>query len=291
MNGVGCVGVFGGLYVIEIRSELMFELSCVGILCVMCMQVIFVVGCDSMLFNLCGVYVLYFMCNFVIFDDSSGYMGVGEVLGGEGICYVFECMMDFVVGQLIGCYQVMFNVVCVVLFGVGVGVGCMICYEVMLVGEVVVLCQLYEINLWFDNVIIVIEVVLFDLFGQYFDVLVVVLFGEGQQCDVVLMFVYLFYIGDWCCIDLLYCDEVQVLDLWFWLCNEVVFMLVVIVWQVEVVVECYGFVDFKLKGGVMVGVDEMEVIVVIKMCFFDVCMMFDLNGVWLFDEVVVLCCG
>lgn len=57
-----------------------------------------VVGCDSMLLNLCGVYVLFFMCNFVILKDNVGCIGVGEVFGGEGICWVLECVILLVVG-------------------------------------------------------------------------------------------------------------------------------------------------------------------------------------------------
>lgn len=59
---------------------------------------ILVVGYDSMLFNLSGVYGLFFICNFVILKDSVGCMGVGEVLGGESICCMFDDVWVFVVG-------------------------------------------------------------------------------------------------------------------------------------------------------------------------------------------------
>lgn len=103
------------------------------------------------------------------------------------------------------------------------------------------------------------------------------------------MFGYLFYVGDCMKIVFLYCDGCGVIDDWMCVCDEVVLMFEVVVWFVEVVYVCYGFNDFKLKGGVFVGVSEIEVVMVFVECFFDVCVMFDLNGVWLFDEVVWLC--
>lgn len=60
--------------------------------------VVFVVGCDSMLFNFSGVYVFFFMCNLLILIDSVGYIGVGEVFGGEKICQMLEDVCNLVVG-------------------------------------------------------------------------------------------------------------------------------------------------------------------------------------------------
>lgn len=44
-------------------------------------------------------------------------------------------------------------------------------------------------------------------------------------------------------------------------------MLEMVVCLVEVVYEKYGFNDFKLKGGVLVGEEEVELIVVLVKCF------------------------
>lgn len=63
-------------------------------------------------------------------------------------------------------------------------------------------------------------------------------------------------------------------------------MLDVVVCLVEVVYEKYGFNDFKLKGGVLVGEEEVEFIVALVKCFLQVCIMFDFNGVWLLNEVI-----
>lgn len=49
------------------------------------MKVILVVGYDSMLFNIGGVYNVYFICNIVVFIDNVGYIGIGEALGGDVI--------------------------------------------------------------------------------------------------------------------------------------------------------------------------------------------------------------
>lgn len=51
-----------------------------------------------MLLNLSGVYSLFFICNIVILEDFEGYIGVGEVLGGEFICKIIEDVMLLVVG-------------------------------------------------------------------------------------------------------------------------------------------------------------------------------------------------
>lgn len=144
------------------------------------MQVIPVAGRDSMLLNLCGAHAPYFTRNLVILDDSSGRTGVGEVPGGEGIRHALERMTDLVVGQPIGRYQATLNAVRAALSGAAAGAGRTIRHEVTSAGEAAVLRQPHEINLRLDNVITAIEAALLDLLGQYLDVPVAALLGEGQ---------------------------------------------------------------------------------------------------------------
>lgn len=87
-----------------------------------------------------------------------------------------------------------------------------------------------------------------------------------------------------------YVDGSDVIDDWICVCYEEVFMLEVVVCLVKVVYVCYGFKDFKFKGGVLSGDDEMVVIIVLVEVFLEVCVMLDLNGVWLLVEVICLCC-
>lgn len=48
-------------------------------------KVILIVGYDSMLLNLSGVYGFYFMRNLFLMIVDNGEIGVGEVLGGKNI--------------------------------------------------------------------------------------------------------------------------------------------------------------------------------------------------------------
>ena len=61
--------------------------------------------------------------------------------------------------------------------------------------------------------------------------------------------------------------------------------------QAEAAVDRYGFADFKLKGGVMAGADEMEAIAAIKARFPDARATPTRNGAWSLDEAVALCRG
>ena len=53
----------------------------------------------------------------------------------------------------------------------------------------------------------------------------------------------------------------------------------------------YGFSDFKLKGGVMRGEEEMQAIAAIKARFPDARVTLDPNGAWSLDEAIALCKG
>ncbi|MGA4391476.1 enolase C-terminal domain-like protein, partial [Ralstonia nicotianae] len=59
----------------------------------------------------------------------------------------------------------------------------------------------------------------------------------------------------------------------------------------EAAAERYGFADFKLKGGVMRGADEMEAIAAIKARFPHARVTLDPNGAWSLDEAIALCRG
>ncbi len=53
----------------------------------------------------------------------------------------------------------------------------------------------------------------------------------------------------------------------------------------------YGFRDFKLKGGVLAGADEMEVVTALAERFSEARITLDPNGAWSLDEAVRLCSG
>ena len=66
------------------------------------LRVIPVAGRDSMLLNLSGAHGPFFTRNIVILTDSAGHTGVGEVPGGEKIRQTLEDARRLVVGQPIG---------------------------------------------------------------------------------------------------------------------------------------------------------------------------------------------
>ena len=105
-----------------------------------------------------------------------------------------------------------------------------------------------------------VESALLDLLGQHLDVPVAALLGEGQQRDAVEMLGYLFYVGDRSKTDLPYRSEPDADDAWFRLRHEEAMTPEAIVRLAEAARERYGFNDFKLKGGVLRGDEEIEAI-------------------------------
>jgi len=61
-----------------------------------------------------------------------------------------------------------------------------------------------------------------------------------------------------------------------------------IVRQAEAATERYGFKDYKLKGGVMAGEDEMQAVVALKQRYPDSGVTLDPNGAWSLAEAVAL---
>jgi glucarate dehydratase len=59
----------------------------------------------------------------------------------------------------------------------------------------------------------------------------------------------------------------------------------------EATVDKYGFRDFKLKGGVMRGAEEMEAVTAIKKRYPDSRVTLDPNGAWSLREAIALCKG
>jgi glucarate dehydratase len=117
------------------------------------------------------------------------------------------------------------------------------------------------------------------------------LLGSGQQRDRVPMLAYLFYIGDRTRTDLPYLAGGGAKDDWYHVRHQEAVTAASIVVQAEATVAKYGFRDFKLKGGVMRGEDEMEAVAGIKARFPDSRVTLDPNGAWSLDEAIRLCRG
>jgi len=251
------------------------------------MRVIPVAGHDSMLLNLCGAHAPFFTRNLVLLKDSAGHTGMGEVPGGAGILRALENAVPLVVGTSIGRYNRTLNGIRAAIADKEVS-GQQ--YQVTSAAEAEVLKQPHEINLRLENVVTAVEAALLDLLGQHLGVPVCELLGAGQQRDSVPMLAYLFYIGDRTRTDLPYLSGDDASG-WYRQRNQEAITPAAIVAQAEATVAKYGFRDFKLKGGVMRGAEEMEAIAGIKARFPESRVTLDPNGAWSLREAIDLCKG
>jgi len=236
------------------------------------LRVIPVAGRDSMLLNLSGAHGPFFTRNILILSDSAGRTGVGEVPGGEKIRQTLEDARDLVVGQSIGhCQRVMQQVHQQFADRDSGGRG----------------LQTFDLRTTIHAVTAV-ESALLDLLGQHLGVPVAALLGEGQQRDAVEMLGYLFYVGDRDQSDLPYAREPEADNDWFRLRHEKAMTPEAIVRLAEAARAKYGFNDFKLKGGVLRGDEEVDAIVALHERFPEARVTLDPNGGWLLKDAIRL---
>ena len=133
------------------------------------------------------------------------------------------------------------------------------------------------------------EAALLDLLGQFLEVPVAALLGEGQQRDAVKMLGYLFYVGDRSATDLAYRNEDDSDDEWFRLRHATALTADAVVRLAEAAKAKYGFNDFKLKGGVLSGDEEIEAVTALAERFPDARITLDPNGAWSLKEAIRLC--
>jgi glucarate dehydratase len=115
--------------------------------------------------------------------------------------------------------------------------------------------------------------------------------GEGQQRASVDVLGYLFYIGDRRKTDLPYRSEPEASDPWLRLRHEEALTTEAVLRLAEAAQERYGFNDFKLKGGVLAGAQEMETAMALAERFPRARITLDPNGAWSLDEAIRLCEG
>jgi glucarate dehydratase len=236
------------------------------------LRVIPVAGRDSMLLNLSGAHGPFFTRNILILSDSAGRTGVGEVPGGEKIRQTLDDARDLVVGQSIGhCQRVMQQVQKQFADRDAGGRG----------------LQTFDLRTTI-HAVTAIESALLDLLGQHLGVPVAALLGEGQQRDAVEMLGYLFYVGDRDRSDLPYAREPEADNDWFRLRHEKAMTPEAIVRLAEAARDKYGFNDFKLKGGVLRGDEEVDAIVALHERFPEARVTLDPNGGWLLKDAIRL---
>lgn len=239
------------------------------------MRVIPVAGRDSMLLNLSGAHAPYFTRNLVIITDSAGHTGIGEVPGGEKIRQVLDESKLLVEGKHIASYQQILNKIR----------GRFADRDTEGRG-----LQTFDLRTTV-HAVTAIESALLDLLGQFLSVPVAALLGEGQQRSSVDVLGYLFFIGDRKKTSLAYASNETTSNDWLRLRHEEAITTESILKLAEAAEASYGFKDFKLKGGVLAGSQEMETITALAERFPQARITLDPNGAWSLEEAVQLCSG
>lgn len=114
------------------------------------------------------------------------------------------------------------------------------------------------------------------------------LLGDGIQRDRVRFLSYLFYVGDRKETDLPYHSEPDADCAWYRLRHEEALTPDAIVALAKATYDKYGFEDFKLKGGVLEGREELKAVQALKEAFPRARITLDPNGGWLLKDALAL---
>jgi len=237
------------------------------------MLVVPVAGHDEMLLNLSGAHEPFFTRNIVIVRDNAGHTGAGEVPGGEHIWQTLEDARQLVVGRSIGSYNDILNTMRKSFADRDTGGRGLQTFD-----------QRVAIH-----AVTAVEASLLDLLGQFLGVPVAALLGEGQQRSAVKMLGYLFFVGDRNKTDLPYRAEPDAKIDWFRLRHDAALTTQAVVRLAEAAYAHYGFEDFKLKGGVLRGEQEIETVTALAQRFPQARITLDPNGAWSLEQAIQLC--
>jgi glucarate dehydratase len=235
------------------------------------LRVIPVAGRDSMLLNLSGAHAPFFTRNIIILTDSSGNTGVGEVPGGRKITQTILDAKSLMIGQPITQVQSVLRAVQVNFSDRDEG------------GRGL---QTFDLRTTI-HAVTAIECAMLDLLGKYLGQPVCELLGNGKQRDVVDVLGYLFFIGDSSLTDLSYQKPSGEWD-WFHLRHQKAMSPKSIVDLAKAAQALYGFRDFKLKGGVFCGDEELEAIYALQESFPQARITIDPNGAWYLKDAIRL---
>ena len=218
------------------------------------MKVIPVAGHDSMLLNIGGAHSAYFTRNIVVLTDNAGHTGIGEAPGGEVIYQTLVDAIPMVLGQEVARLNKVVQQVHIGnqaadfdTFGKG--------------------AWTFELRV---NAVAALEAALLDLLGKALNVPVCELLGPGKQRDAITVLGYLFYIGDRTKTDLPYLENTPGNHEWYQLRHQKAMNSEAVVRLAEASQDRYGFKDFKLKGGVLPGEQEIDTVRALKKRFPDV---------------------
>lgn len=235
-------------------------------------EVVPVAGHDSMLLNLSGAHGPFFTRNIAIIRDSDGRTGLGEVPGGEAIRSTIEEAGRILSGKPVAQFRSLLRSVAATFADRDAG------------GRGL---QTFDLRTTV-HAVTAIESALLDLHGQFLGIPVAELLGDGQQRDAVPMLGYLFYVGNPDSTDLPYLREQGSADEWDRVRREEAMTPAAVVRLAEAAQARYGFADFKLKGGVHAGDDEVDAVVALKERFPDARITLDPNGGWLLADAIRL---
>ncbi len=208
----------------------------------------------------------------MILTDSSGNTGIGEVPGGEKIRQTIEDARPWLEGQSIGQYKNLLNSLQQKFADRDAGGR----------GN-----QTFDLRIAI-HAVTALESALLDLLGQHLGVPVAALLGEGQQRSSVQVLGYLFYLADRNKTDLPYISEPHADNEWQRLRHEEALTPEAIVKLAKAAQDRYGFQDFKLKGGVLRGEEEVDAIVALHENFPDARITLDPNGGWPLKDAIRL---
>ncbi len=242
------------------------------------MQVVPVAGYDSMLMTLSGCHAPWFTRNIVILKDNAGHTGIGEIHGGDYTCESLRSMAELVVGQPITMYRSILQ-----------KIHRIANQNAPEDGEGIQKLDISKLKYVVKSEW-AIECACLDLIGQFLNVPMCELLGEGKQRDEVEMLGYLFYVSDKKkAAELPYIDESDSSDPWFRIRRQEILTPARIVEEAQAAHEKYGFENFKLKGGVLRGEEEMEAASAVKVAFPKARVNVDPNGAWTLKEAIKLC--
>lgn len=229
------------------------------------MEVYPVAGRDSMELNLSGAHAPYFTRNVVILTASDGTEGAGEVPGGEKIAKALLAVESLVLGTSIADYKQT--------------LGKVRAWLSRHVQDDERGDQTFDLRTGV-HVVTALEAPFLDLLGKHLEVPAAAFLGDGIQRESVQFLSYLFYVGDRKKTDLSYHEESDSDCLWYRLRNEEALTPEAILAMAKATHEKYGFVDFKLKGGVLEPEKEIEAVRAIKEAFPKARVDLDPNGCW-----------
>jgi glucarate dehydratase len=211
----------------------------------------------------------------VVLTDDAGHTGAGEVPGGEKIRRVLEEASPAIVGQRIAAYNEILQTVRQRFADRDAG------------GRGL---QTFDLRITVHAVTAV-ESALLDLLGQFLGVPLAALLGEGRQRSSVPVLGYLFFLGDRRKTPLPYSSDPDAVDPWLRLRHEEALTTGSVLRLAEAAQARYGFRDFKLKGGVLAGQQEMETVTALAERFPQARITLDPNGAWTLEDAVALCRG